>query len=317
MEMFKESLIKELGKQLGEEYRFEDVKTQKNNNTILSGIRITKQGENVSPVVYVEKDYEECKKGNKTLEMVASAIASQMYDNAKVAEIAGKFKDLEFVKDKLGVALVNYEANKEALKNRPHTRFLDLAVVYLIKVVVDEIRGTVNVTTDLMQKWNIDEGTLAEQSFRNMLHRDMNCVIDLSGIVHAALQEDTENFLHVLWEETKKDMRGLSYLLSNEEHYYGASILLNTPLLDRLATEHNANLIIYPSSVHEIIVAFEDDGRRQTMTSKDVEFINAHSVLREECLSNSVYIYDRVTQEVRIHEMGAPLKSTVKETTEC
>lgn len=130
MEMFKESLIKELGKQLGEEYRFEDVKTQKNNNTVLSGIRITKQGENVSPVVYVEKDYEECKKGNKTLEMVASAIASQMYDNAKVAEIAGKLKDLEFVKDKLGVALVNYEANKEALKNRPHTRFLDLAVVY-------------------------------------------------------------------------------------------------------------------------------------------------------------------------------------------
>lgn len=255
-----------------------------------------------------------------TPHMVAGKIAGQLHDNEEIAEFASKLTNYEFVKDMLSVALVNYDANREMLQDRPHHSFLDLAVVYYINARVnDEIKGSINVTYDWLSKWHIDERTLVEQCFRNLLHKDMNYVTDLCGVAHAALfEEDVDKFLCELWEELKEDLLGSSYIFSNEDHHYGASILLNTPLLDRFAKEHNANLIIYPSSVHEIIVAFENDVRRKNLTSEDVLYINGHTVLREECLSNSVYIYDREKKEVRIHEMGAPLiKSMVEESVEC
>lgn len=319
MEKFRMMIIAELQKLLGEDYELEAVETRKNNNTVLSGIRITKHGDKVSPVVYVDGYFEQCQKTGMTPHMVADKIAEQLHDNEEIAEFASKLTNYEFVKDMLSVALVNYDANREMLQDRPHHSFLDLAVVYYINARVnDEIKGSINVTYDWLSKWHIDERTLAEQSFKNLLHANMNFVTDLCGMAHIVSMEDMDEDLCELWEEIKEDALGSSYIFSNEDHHYGASILLNTPLLDRFATDHNANLIIYPSSVHEIIVAFENDERRKNLSSKDIMYINEHSVLREECLSNSVYIYDREKKEVRIHEMGAPLiKSMVEESVEC
>lgn len=97
------------------------------------------------------------------------------------------------------------------------------------------------------------------------------------------------------------------YILTNETSIYGESVLLNKSFMDRVATEIGKDLIVLPSSVHEVI-AFprpdvEDDvGRREDI----VKSINANYLKPEDFLSDSVYEYHagnhRFTQCTHAHE---------------
>lgn len=97
------------------------------------------------------------------------------------------------------------------------------------------------------------------------------------------------------------------YVASNRKHFYGASCMLNTTFLEKMAEDKGCSLMIYPGSVHEVIILPQKNGGGECLDAKSVQEINQCCTLRDEWLSNSVYRYDREKQEICIYEKGEPL----------
>ena len=66
------------------------------------------------------------------------------------------------------------------------------------------------------------------------------------------------------------------------------------------------DVILLPSSVHEFILFLDKDADYQEI-GEMVQSINIRDVDLKDRLSNSVYLYDRVRNEIRIVKQGDAL----------
>lgn len=313
MDKFMEELIAELKNVLDESYNPVPVKAKKNNRLVYTGIRFDKTGECISPTIYVDDMYEAYTKGRYTMVDVILHIQEMLKEKADVGDIVNEIQQYEGAKPMLRVALINYDANQEVLKERVHKQFLDLAIVPFIDVTTENgMDGMIYVTENIVQKWGVDNETILEQSMQNMLDKEQFFVANLEEIAnrhYCVSNIDDIQIPEVLFGVL---------VISNEKKQYGAKIMLNPDLLHKIAVKFDSNLIIYPSSTHELFAIVEEGYTRRMLTTEDVQEINEHEVRREDQLSNSVYYYDRERKEVTIREAGAPLFNNMEaETMAC
>ena len=82
------------------------------------------------------------------------------------------------------------------------------------------------------------------------------------------------------------------YILTNEEKYYGAAVILYPHVLSHISRLLHSNFFVLPSSIHECILV-PDSGQ---FTKKELETmvreVNETQVEDEEVLSQNVYYYD-------------------------
>ena len=81
------------------------------------------------------------------------------------------------------------------------------------------------------------------------------------------------------------------YVLTNKYKLWGATAFLYPGVLKAAAKRFGKDLIILPSSVHEVILIPQDNLEEFGDLSEIVKNINDHDVLPEEVLSDSVYRY--------------------------
>ena len=70
----------------------------------------------------------------------------------------------------LFISLVNEEMNKDMLKDVPHKKFLDLAIICRKRIKIKEKEdyiASLTVTNDLLARWNITEDELFEMAAEN------------------------------------------------------------------------------------------------------------------------------------------------------
>ena len=82
------------------------------------------------------------------------------------------------------------------------------------------------------------------------------------------------------------------YLVTNEQACNGAALMLNDKVMSEVAAMLSGDLIILPSSIHEILVMVYH-GDDLTELSKMVKEINMTQVAPEERLADHVYVYRR------------------------
>ena len=302
MDKFVEELMTELKDVLDETYTPVPIKAKKNNKLVYTGIRFDKKGDNVSPTIYVDEMYQAYKSGRFTMLDAVLRIQDMLKEQVDVGNIVEEIQQYEGAKSKLRVALINYSANQEVLKERVHKQFLDLAIVPYIDVITENgIDGMIYVTESLVQKWGVDKETVLDQSMQSMMDEERFFVASLDDILGGFMSYMAEEGMEV------PGAKGGVYVISNEKKQYGAKIMLNPEFLHKVAIKHDSNLIIYPSSTHEIIVMVEEEHSGHILRAEDVQLINEEGVRREEQLSNSIYYYDRERKEVSIREAGKPL----------
>lgn len=88
------------------------------------------------------------------------------------------------------------------------------------------------------------------------------------------------------------------YIVSNERRTQGAAAIYNMELLKSFADLIDSDLVIIPSSIHELIVMKYDSGVSIYELNNMVKITNESQVLPEEQLSDHVYIFNRSTNSI-------------------
>lgn len=299
MEEFRKKLMEELTNRLGEEYDIFPTDVDKNNGSVLHGISILKGGNLGGITVYVDRQYQTFGGTNEEVEKMLHDILEDISSCVEIdkEELYKNVCEYDRAKEHLIVALCNYEANKENLSSRPHKRILDLAVIACIRSDEAPVgrTGFIYVNDRLLEIWGVSKEEMFNTALKNTMKESFCCKL-------SDLLTQQDEF------ELPPGVEIPMYILTTNYKNMGASSLLNGPALNQIAEELHSNLFIYPSSIHEVLILPDEGTRTQRVMQKEmVEEVNASNVSPEERLSNSVYYFDRVKQEVTIDYLGKPL----------
>lgn len=305
----KELLLKELyyniKKELGQEYDIQIKTVVKNNNKKLTGFMIWKSDEQVATVIYVDSLLS---KPDFDLSQTVDEIVSLIRQNDIPSINEHMLMDFNALKGRLRMKLINYEANKSLLEDVPYVKYLDLAVVfYLLIEERNEEQMIALIQNKHAEAWKMKKEQLYEIALRNMIEKLPPCLESLKDIIRD-FAKDAQIDMHVdilgNLSEGGMDM----FILTNGNRLSGSVVILYSSELEKMADEFNCNIIIFPSSIHELILVKEEEGMDYAELSKMVRLINNQDVSQEDQLSNSVYLYDRDKKEIRIAFQGEPLR---------
>ena len=298
---FIEVLVQEVQTKMGDNYKVSAQKVTKNNGLELSGITILKNGESMSPNVYVEQSYMDYCNGKPISSIVYEVIEIHNKALRETSFSVVDFMDFEQVKDKIILRVINYEQNKKDLDNAPHVKFLDLAITfrYLAEHKEDGIASSL-IHNSEFEAWNVDKADLynialenTEREFPAKIESMFNFIISQAP---AELRQMLKEEVGLETDEIEKDM----YILSNKNGLNGATCILYKNVVARFANENDCDLYILPSSIHEMLLVPVKGQFNADDLSDMVNEANRTAVGLSDYLSDSVYFFDRRTEEFSI-----------------
>ena len=295
---FVEGMKEEVARRLEDGYQITVRKVDKNNGGVLTGLCIGVKEAPVSAAVYLEGFYDRYLQGGEGSGMAALADeVLKMYEGQKQAEQAlyakvGEFSDYQKVKGRIMLKLINTQENEALLRGIPGVTFLDLTAVFYIWVDEDDTGiMTAQVHNEHMEMWGVDVDTLYGTAKGNMRTGMPAHVRSIWGTLASMEGEDS-----------MADSVGPCpfYVLTTENGVYGAAALLYTDQIERMADENERDIIILPSSVHEVLLFVDDGSYDYHELSLMVRDINEKEVEREDRLSSCVYLYSRLDKQIVI-----------------
>ncbi|MBU5331767.1 MAG: DUF5688 family protein [Anaerocolumna aminovalerica] len=276
----------------------------KNNSIQLDGLIILKNGERITPNIYLNSYFESYQEG-ESIEDIAAKIINIYEDTMEEGEreaLCIQF-ELNEMKSSIIFRLVNYDKNIKLLNEIPHIRFLDLAITFhcLVKDNENGI-GTIRITNEHIKNWNTTLENITELATINTpvllpaSVRSMNeVIIDILNkeMEHNSENIDVENEIKEVFDQMKQDTMTDMYVLSNAKGINGASCLLYPDVVKELSDQLNTDFYILPSSIHEIILVKNKDKIDKNVLREMVIDVNYTQVAEDEILSNNIYFYSR------------------------
>lgn len=211
--------------------------------------------------------------------------------------------EYEGVKERLFVAVCNTEKNKELLEEIPHEIREDLALVYHAYYDAGE-NGSASllIRNDHLKLWGVDEDTLkadAWKSMRQILPSKIQSLWDAGmDIIRESGFECGE-----VAEETESRLKN-TLVITNDKILLGAAYMFDPKTMDEAAKRLGDNLVVIPSSTHEILVMAEGQGKQFDQLRQMVQEVNRTTVRDEEVLSDEIYRYDREKQTLSVIPQG-------------
>lgn len=245
-----------------------------------------------SPIIYLEPYFDI--KFIKNKEAI-NDIANQIYEIYKENKAETKKYDVENAvehwKDAIYLEVINYEANKEMLKTRPHIRFLDLAIVFRLLLYIDESGRASVLFDDIPDNSNLDE----------MYNIAKENTIKFFGI----LKMDVEKFLadkHIVSIPLPRWRDYSMYLLTNNTHTGGANLVAIPEVLNKFCEKFEIDgCYIIPSSINEVLIIYGSDADSFTESiQRTIKYINDNKVPDTQILSYNLYQFSMETGLVSI-----------------
>lgn len=282
--MDKNKFIKELfyvlSCQLGKEVEMKQKRVWKNNGASYEGLVIEKLEEELSPVISLDKCYEDFEAGISMKEISEQVLKEYRKTAGKVSLLSQQdIWSYERIKDRLYVEIVNKEWNKQYLEHKYYVPFLDLAVVYYIDTQADykdapSHRGTA-VTKEIFKIWSVEPEVIWKQVLENM--------------------EKESRFLMVIVTEKENSLITFEDAFQKNQ---GALTLLQRGILDEAKEKIGESFYILPVSIFELMIVPESQADEVEEMKKAIIESNTE-IPAEYLLSNSVYYY-REKGEVEI-----------------
>ncbi len=157
----------------------------KDNGVKWTGITTASPDSRSEPCVYLAGYYKAYRQGEIGIGSAAEEVYRQILKHRggrKDLNIAD-FLQWDVIKHHIYAKLVNAGWNKEGLGTVPHRRFLDLAVVYYIKLDGAEEDGITSmmIRNQYMELWGQDEESLYQMAAANMRLNGKPCFDDIEA----------------------------------------------------------------------------------------------------------------------------------------
>ena len=263
----------------------------KNNGTIYDGLVIMDPLLNISPTIYLNPYFHRYLDG-VSLEDIYDDILKTYKENLPKEDFDIRiFSDYEKASKRIVMKLIHAEKNKQLLQQVPHILVYDLAIVFLCNVsdCLDNY-ASILIYNQHLNLWNVDISTLHEAAIENtpkLLPPRMDNLHD----VFEYITDESLDFL---------DELNIS-ILTNQIKIYGATCMIYPNLLSEIADIFEDDIIIIPSSVHEVLIFPKENlTKEHSLESLNamIEEVNDTQLHDTEILSNHFYCYHRDTKEI-------------------
>lgn len=288
LERFLEEVQEKVQEIVGESARVQVHEVRKNNNVILQGMTILRNGNNVTPTIYLDDFYDMLKDGMDMKNIVKKILEAYVKGLPRDKVDMDFFHEFEKVRDRIIYRVVNRDRNVDLLADVPHMDLLDLSICFCYSYEHPELgEGMILIHNNHVEMWETSQEELMrlaeENTPRLMPARLCSMELALKGIV----EEETLEEMQQSQQETGKYL----YVLSNEKRCHGATTILYPGMLAEAARRLKGSFYILPSSVHEVLL-LKDDGRGcENGLNEMITDIN-RTLLQEEVLSDHAYYYN-------------------------
>lgn len=260
----------------------------KNNGTVKKAIMIIEEGEEevrITPTIYIDDMVAEIEANKWSIAAAVDEVINLHRNNKELGNVKYIISKLskEIILENVQYQLVNKCLNKARLETVPYKEFLDLAVLYrsIIERTEDGTAGFV-INNQLCEKYEISQEELEEAAKRNMAKETFK-VTNIAEILLISIFDETP-----------------MYVCSNESGINGVTIMLDTKYFKELSEKLGEDLIILPSSIHEVIAVPKLPEVELEALREMVKDINGTQLAAEEVLGDSVYKYIREDDKITI-----------------
>lgn len=268
----------------------------KNNDIHLDGLTVFTEGCNISPTIYLNYYYSQYEKG-RPLPEIYRDIRNAYQENSPSINIDISFFTIySKVKSRIVFKLINYQRNRELLKNVPYFRFLDLAIVFHCLAKTNETgTATILIQNRHLSLWDITKDDLYALAMANT-----------PKLLPYDLRNMTDVLKELLWEDqcfpgefSSQEVFPM-YLLSNRRKLHGSVCMLYPNLLSDFSRRLGCDLYLLPSSIHEVLIIPANQNGTYEELSDMVREVNATQLSGEEILSDHVYYFSRETGKLTL-----------------
>ncbi len=298
-ETFKETVKRTIEQKLGLTYKVSIHQAMKT-NTVLDGLTILKEDENISPSIYLNSYYSQMIAGRAIQDIVDEIFDIYLKSRNTLSFKPEDFMDFELVKGKIIYKLINTDKNTELLKDIPSLQFHDLSIVfyYLVEMNDREI-GSILIHNNHMEIWNTDVielKRLADINTPSLLPyslKSMNSVMEEILTQEFELSESDHGLFNDVISNPHNEAESM-YVLTNTKGINGAAVLFYSQVLEQFSKSHGSFFIL-PSSIHEVLLVPVNSGVSKENLTDMVIDVNRTQLAPEEILSDNVYFFDADT----------------------
>lgn len=281
---FLDCLEQEILRRSREEEQIKRVQILKNNGLRLDGFSCKVKGHREQPTVYVNHYYRE-QPGPGELEETAQLVLQILRQNIlKPGQDLEQILDYEKMKKHIFYRLISREKNEELLKKIPFLPWLDLAVVFYLRIPKHIVENaTAVIHNSHMERWGVTLQELFQAAARNMAKEPV--------------------FLHPMEQLLEgyglDDVKSGMYVLSNGRKEYGAAVIINPQVQKMCARRFGEDYFVLPSSIHEVILLPRSMAGSRRELDELVQEVNESCVSQEDYLSGHAYLYSFQEREMK------------------
>lgn len=301
---FTEEVMRRLREGMGDRFRIIPGECEKNNGIRLSGVVILENEGTIAPMIYLDGYYQQYQAGMTMDEIVEDIEAVYRGTSSQPQGKSMDIQDFEKVKNRICFKLINREWNRELLEKVPYVSFMNLAVVFYL--YLDDSKSgqlTAMIRNNHMKCWGITVQELFQLARENTPQwlppefRSMKDVMKEILMEHISAELDRVDVCELLCSLLEEDMMPL-YVLSNKSGLNGAAAMLYPGALKQAAEEIGSDLVIFPSSVNEVILTAYKEGMDLYELAEMVKGINQTDIPPEDVLGDGVYVYRRESEVI-------------------
>lgn len=225
-------------------------------------------------------------------------------------DILMEMTQFEKVAQKIVFCLVSKERYKEDLGQLAHIKVLNMTLLFAVQYEDDEEIERFIISNKAMEAWKISLNQLCDVALANTRRLHPLKVMPMKEMFFELAKQNMGesydlNLLESFWAE--EDDQGL-YVITNKSGVYGASVMLYDDILKSCANIYKSDLVILPSSVHEILCCKYTEEQDVRSFSQMVYDINRQEVRECDRLADGVYIYHKDEDLLECVETGEKIK---------
>ncbi len=260
----------------------------KNNNTRLKGLTL-KNGEHLaSPTIYMEPFYEMFQKGD-TIDSLGEQIIDLYRDSiSKAGFDESILHDYSSARKHLYLKALNLKRNEELLSHVPYRKYLDLGLVPYVQLngFADGC-ATAVVNSQMIDFWGCTAEEVLADASDNMLKEEDYRLVPILDLIREMISEKMQANGDGPEEAPKM------YVLMNARKSFSAALMCMESVMEHLADQLQSDLIVLPSSIHEVIIVPADKDMDLKKLNELVQSVNDTTVSSEEVLADHAYYYKR------------------------